>query len=179
MKNNLTKKILLTLTVSGAIVIAATSPYFLVNLARRYFRYSEYDKRKITKTISRLNKNRFIILRKAGDNIIIKLTEKGRSRVKKYQLKDLAIKKPESWDKKWRLVMFDIPDKKRARDTLRWKLKEMGFCQLQKSVWVFPYPCEEEIGFLTDFFEINQNIKIATADKIFEDKELKEYFKLR
>lgn len=42
----------------------------------------------------------------------------------------------EPWDGKWRVVIWDIPEKRRmARDLLRYKLKQLGFSQLQKSIW--------------------------------------------
>ena len=108
------------------------------------------------------------------------LTSKGESRLRTIVIDEIEIKTQRNWDGKWRLVMYDLPIRfRKAREAFRWTLKDFGFFQFQKSAWIYPYPCEEEIGFLTDFFEINQNIKIATADKIFEDKELKEYFKLR
>jgi CRISPR-associated endonuclease Cas2 len=41
------------------------------------------------------------------------------------------------WDGRYRLVIFDIPEKSRiVRDTLRRRLKEFGFVGWQKSVWV-------------------------------------------
>ena len=180
MSEGLTKKILLTLAITGAFAIAATSPYFLINFARAYFKNKKYDKRKIAKTISRLKKNRLIILNEENGSFIVKLTEKGKKIIKKYQLKDLKIKTPKVWDGKWRVIIFDIPDKKKkkARDALRWKLKELNFYPLQKSVWVCPYPCEDEIHFLAELFEITPYVNIVLADKIFDDTELREYFKI-
>src|SRR3989344_3239456 len=71
------------------------------------------------------------------------------------------------WDKKWRIVIFDIPQKfNKERNRFRYKLKNTGFYMLQKSVFVFPYPCEEE------FREICQELKINSYFEIFTTKEL-------
>ena len=56
-------------------------------------------------------------------------------------------------DGEWRIVIFDIPEKfKKAREALRMKLKELGFLELQKSVFIFPYECEDEINFIVEVF---------------------------
>jgi DNA-binding transcriptional regulator PaaX len=49
-------------------------------------------------------------------------------------VEEVKLKKPEKWDKKWRIVIFDIPNKKKpARNTLTEKLKKLGFYHLQKA----------------------------------------------
>lgn len=51
-----------------------------------------------------------------------------------------------AWDKKWRIVLFDIPEKERwKRDNLRAKLKELGFGMIQMSVWMSPHPFEDDV----------------------------------
>lgn len=60
------------------------------------------------------------------------------------------------WDDKWRLVIFDIEEESRwIRDSFRRKLKELGFGQLQKSVWITPY------DFLGDLKEFVTNHKLT------------------
>src|SRR3989344_7174587 len=51
---------------------------------------------------------------------------------------------PSRWDGKWRVVIFDIPEARRTlRNRLRDMLLQIGFVQLQKSVWVYPFDCED------------------------------------
>jgi len=182
------KDILLCLFTVGAIMVAATSPFFLINIAREIKRNKKYikkeirkklDERKIAKALERLKRNKVIILSEKYGKFKIELTEKGKRIVKEIQLGDMKIEKPDAWDKKWRTVIFDIPDKKRrARDTLREKLQEMNFYPLQKSVWVCPYPCQKEIQFLCEFFEITPYVNIIIAESIYNDIKLRKYFKL-
>ena len=183
-----TKDILLCLFTAGAIMVAATSPFFLINIAREIKRNRKYirkevrkklDERKIAKDLERLKRNRLIILSEKDGKFKLELTKKGKRIVEEIQLEDMKIEKPISWDKKWRVVIFDIPDKKRrARDALREKLQEMKFYPLQKSVWVHPYPCEKEIQFLCEFFEITPYVNIIAADNIYDDIKLRKYFNL-
>ena len=92
----------------------------------------------------------------------------------------MEIKKPEKWDRKWRMVIFDVPNKyKTARDALRKKLKEMGFYQLQKSVWVYPYPCFDEILFIGKFFNAERFIELLTVEEMINDDKLLRCFRLQ
>jgi len=182
------KNILLCLFTAGAIMVAATSPFFLINIAREIKRNKKYikkeirkklDERKIAKALERLKRNKVIILSEKYGKFKIELTEKGKRIVKEIQLGDMKIEKPDIWDKKWRTVIFDIPDKKRrARDALREKLQGMKFYPLQKSVWVCPYSCKKEIQFLCEFFEIIPYVNIIVAESIYNDIKLRKYFKL-
>ena len=57
-----------------------------------------------------------------------------------------AIDKPKVWDKQWRLVIFDIPEKhKYVRVVLRAKLKQLHFKKWQNSIWVSPYKIDADI----------------------------------
>lgn len=84
------------------------------------------------------------------------------------------------WDKKWRVVIFDIPqDLHTARVRLRRRLKNLGLHMLQKSVFVFPYPLEEELGYICKQLEISDYVDVILAEQIgFKEKELKFFFNL-
>ncbi len=181
----LTKDILLCLFATGAIMIAANSPYFYINIAKAIIRNRKYikkeiDQRKIAQLFERLKRNRLIILTEKDGKFKVELTEKGKRKVKEIQFLNMNIEKPTFWDNKWRIVIFDIPDKykRRARDALREKLQKMKFYQLQKSVWVHPYPCEEEIQFLCELFDITPYVNIIFADNIYNDIKLRKHFRL-
>jgi len=180
-----TKNILFCLFAAGAIMVAANSPFFLLNIAREIKKNKKYirkkiDERKIAKALERLKRNKVIILSEKYGKFKVELTEKGERITKEIQLEDMKIEKPDGWDEKWRIIIFDIPEKykRRARDALREKLQKTGFYQLQKSVWVHPYPCEKEIHFLCEFFDITSYVNIITANNIYNDIKLRKYFKL-
>lgn len=109
-------------------------------------------------------------------NIII--TEKGKLRALNYQLENIKNKK-QKWDGKWRMVSFDMPEKfKRGRDALRQKLKKIGFYELQKSVFIVPYDCKEEIGLLVKYFDLNKYVRFGILEFIDNEKHFKNIFKL-
>jgi len=85
------------------------------------------------------------------------------------------------WDRKWRIVVFDIPEKpfKKQRDIFRSKLKSLGFYLLQKSVFVCPFVCEEELGYVTSHLEIGDYVDVIIADSIgFREEEIKKFYGL-
>ena len=77
--------------------------------------------------------------------------------------------------------MFDIPQKRKiSREALRGKLKELGFHQLQKSVWVYPFECRAEMELLQDFFGLSKNeMRLIMAENIGDDSKLQQDFKLK
>jgi DNA-binding transcriptional regulator PaaX len=59
----------------------------------------------------------------------------------------------QKWDEQWRLVSYDISQENRSkRRKVRKKLLEVGFKQLQRSVWVSPLAVE---GYLSSFCREN------------------------
>src|SRR3989339_49786 len=84
------------------------------------------------------------------------------------------------WDGKWRFIVFDVPEKFRTgRDALRWKIKKLGFYELQKSVFIFPYKCEDEINFIIEFFGIRKYVRYGIIDFIDNKAHLKQIFGLK
>lgn len=108
----------------------------------------------------------------------IKLTEQGRRRAVAYKFYNLSLKPRKKWDGKWRIVLFDIPEqKKKTRDALRRKLKRLGFLEFQKSVFIYPYPCEDEINFVINFFNIHDMVYYIEAP-ITPDHNFRAHFKI-
>jgi len=52
------------------------------------------------------------------------------------------------------------------------KLKKMKFQTLQKSIFVYPHPCEKEFMEIGDFFGVKGNIVFIEANKISNQEEL-------
>jgi len=117
---------------------------------------------------------------KPDESIEIILTEKGKLKALEGKIDELEIKIPKTWDKLWRVVIFDIPEeKRRARDVLRERLKKLGFLELQKSVFIFPYECKDEIEFVVEIFEIRKYVRYLVVKEITNEEELLLKFKLK
>lgn len=179
-RSEIVKDILFWIVIAGAIYIAASSPYFIRNILKQYKKLNKYPKKKVSDTFYKLRKQGLIEIKKRGQQIYISLTKEGKKKAGMFQIDSLKIKRPKKWDRKWRLVIFDISQlKKSYREALRGKLKELGFYPLQKSVWVYPFDCEGEIELLREFFALSEKeIRLVVAEKIGSDEKLKKFFKL-
>ncbi len=107
------------------------------------------------------------------------LSENGKQKALRFNIDNLEIKKPLKWDGKWRIVMFDIPEKlKRLRDSLRLHFQEIGLIELQKSVLVYPYPCNDEIEFILELYNARKHVRFVLAEKIDNQLHLMKKFNL-
>ncbi|MBI2041895.1 MAG: hypothetical protein HYT20_02675 [Candidatus Nealsonbacteria bacterium] len=179
-KSEIVKDIFNVVLISGAVALAATSPYFLTNILRSHKYLKKYPKQRVANTFSRLRRDGLIEIQRRGSQICINLTQEGKKKAGIYQINSLSIKEPKRWDGKWRLVIFDISElKKTMREAFRGKLKELGFIVMQKSVWIHPFSCQDEIALLRDFFGLDKNdIQMIVAEKIEKEAELKKIFNL-
>lgn len=176
------KEILKYLLLTGVVYVAASSPYFALNLTKNISRIKKnLSKKKATGTFHYLRRRGLIEIKREGHDIRIALTKEGKKRAGKYQIDDLEIERPKKWDKKWRVVIFDIPQTSRLiRDIFRRKLKEWRFYLLQQSVWITPYPCREEIAFLREFLGVNKGqIQVLEVTKLENENFFKKIFKLQ
>src|SRR3989344_1027214 len=110
----------------------------------------------------------------------IELTEKGKALAEELTLKDeLRPEKQRKWDYKWRIIMFDVWERRRnVRDELRRTLKEFGFVRIQDSAWTYPYPCEKLLVFLRTHLKLGRASLYVVADKVKYDEPLRRHFKL-
>lgn len=100
------------------------------------------------------------------------ITPRGREQIIWLVLKDLKekFKKCRRKDNKWRLVVFDVPEKKRgARNKLRSVLKIYGFKRYQKSVWLYPYPIPKIFRDTIKELGMSVWVKIIIVCKIDEE----------
>ncbi|MBI4119625.1 MAG: CRISPR-associated endonuclease Cas2 [Parcubacteria group bacterium] len=124
----------------------------------------------------KLNKLVKIIERADGEKVII--TPSGKNRAQRFTIDSLEIKKPKRWDGKWRFVIYDIPEpKKKIRDGFRRHLKRLGFCEFQKSVFVIPYSCADEITTLINLIGLKDNVRYFETVLSY-DQDLRKEFSL-
>lgn len=167
----------------GVLTVAVLAPNAITMLdkpTRAYFKkLDERSKQREFKRLLYYMKQRDYIKPRAGgyDHGII-ITKKGREYLSRTDLEQLSISRPKQWDKQWRIVFFDIPERYKAgRKQLAYKLKQIGFYQLQRSVWVHPFPCRPEIEFITATYEVQKYVSYIEAGTIDSEHLLIERFK--
>lgn len=175
-RGELAKTILKGLALGGFIVACFALPG-LAQVAVLFKPKGTQDKYRINRAIKRLQEKKFVRVYEKDGKEIVEITELGKRRVLEYNLDEMRIKIPKKWDGWWRIVMFDIPQsKKRARDAISFKIKDLGLYPIQKSVFVSPYPCKDEIDFVGEVFGVRNNIIYIRAKEIEGVSKLKHHF---
>lgn len=158
---------------------ALLSSNFLYEFIKRYLKYKlnqNPNRRQIQKSLSYLKRKKFIAFENKQGQLRILLTKLGRHRLTHLTLEEIKIK-PTAWDGQWRILTFDIPESKHSeRQTLRRKLKQLGFYHFQRSVFLFPYHCEKEIKQITSILNISPYVHLLTAKRFHSDRKLVKKF---
>jgi hypothetical protein len=177
-----TKNILKFLGMGGILLAAIAAPNavsafrFLLK-DKNYVSWKKFSQSTARQYVGRLEKRKLIKRKMKGGQVEMTITKKGREELLKYDIDKIQLKRDNRWDGKWRVIIFDIPeDKKQARDALRFKFKYLGMLQLQKSVFVYPFDCKKEIDFVSDFFEVGDDILYLEAEIKDIGSRLKKFF---
>ncbi len=109
-------------------------------------------------------------------SITLILSKQGRKRALVYKMDEMRVR-PTAWDGKWRMVAFDIPeDKKKTRESMRFHLQKIGLKKYQRSIFICPYPCNDEIEFLVEFYQMRPFVRQIVAESIDNELHFKQKF---
>ena len=168
-------------TVAAAGILAesalAASALRLIGGSQRKIYQFNYQ----TKTaLSRLVKKGHIRFVEKGSVRYAEITESGRRMLVLESAKaSQKTQKGTRWDKRWRMVVFDIPEQhKKFRNQLRGTIRELGFLRVQNSVWVFPYDCEDLIQLIKTDLRVGKYVLYAVVESIENDRSIRDHFKL-
>ncbi len=174
------QKILLLL--SGWVALGLTRNTFqhyriLREMKKQWHKINNFS---VDRAIQGLYKSKLIKIQENNDGTTtIILTDSGQKKALTYNIDDMQIKKTKRWNGKWQLVSFDIPEnKKRLREIFRFRLKNLGFCEFQKSVWIIPYQCKNELEFLIEIYNARKYVRLIESKKIDNELHFKKIFGL-
>src|SRR3989344_567134 len=164
-KNIWVKRFLWLLALGVSLGLSPTPRHYFRLLKSVPKEWRKLEREHIYRLSSSLKKRGFIEHKQVSKNEVrIFITPRGREYLKKLDFSELELPVQGRWDGKWRLILFDIPEiKRRSRDALRRKLKELGCYELQKSVFLWPYDCKKEIEFVIHFFNLKSFVIYAEA----------------
>ena len=175
-KGELAKEILIYLA-NGGLLLACLAAPGLTRVIPLFKPKNASEQYRIDRVLKKLHKNKLVNIYTRNGNEVVEITTHGRKKVLEYNLDDMKLKIPKKWDGWWRVVMFDIPQSKKiARDAVSRKIKEFGMYPIQKSVFVSPYVCKNEIDFIGEFFDVREHIIYIKAKEVEGVKKLKEHF---
>lgn len=174
------KKILLLLLGGAALGLSGSPKKYFQILESIGKEWKEVERQSLRRAIKRLYETKLIDEKQNSDGTItMVLSENGKRKALTYDLEKMEIKKPKQWDRKWRVVLFDIPDsRKKLREILRFHLKNLEFYEFQESVFVHPYDCKDEIDYLIEFYGIRKFVRFMIAESIDNELHLKNHFQL-
>jgi len=128
------------------------------------FEYKD-RKRNFSKLVYTLRQGGYLKTLKIKDKSAIMLTTKGLEKI--FIIKMKLTEKKRRIDKKWQMVLFDIPeDKRKYRDAFRKSLRYLDYKNLQKSIWVCPYDVLKETKDLIKRYKIEPYVELLLVKKI-------------
>lgn len=142
--------------------------------------WRDIERRRLHEAIRNLYRSKLVDCRENPDGTTsLVLTDHGQKRVLHYDLDAIKIKRPKLWDGLWRVVVFDIPEaRKTGRDALSFKLKQLGFYPMQRSVFVHPYDCRAEVDFLVEFYQVRPHVRFLLAKEVDIGLKLRHHFRI-
>lgn len=176
-KGEIQKIVLTTIATAGLLGVALVAPNALATLRKLGVDITGRKRESVDNARRKLVNDGLLAY---DEKRRLYVTKKGEKKLNIFARRDCKIDKPKKWDKKWRVLIFDIPENRKSmREKVRRTLLEIGFVRLQDSVWVYPYDCEDFIVLLKTDFMIGKDLLYMVVDMIENDKELRNGFKLK
>lgn len=176
-----TQQKILLLLLGGFAIACTQSPGRQWRIIRGiHENWKEINKQTAERAIAALYETRLVEAKDNADGTkTLVLSENGKQRALTYRTRTMKIPVPKAWDRKWRIVIFDIPeDEREVRDALREHLTRLGFYKLQQSVAVHPFDCKDEIDFIVEALGIRKYVRFIVAESVDNEAHLKQFFGL-
>jgi len=177
-KKDIQNAVLAAVAVTGLLAFAAVAPNALKLL--EYLPSEKYNLKYRMKSVAgRLVAKGYATWIERDGKKFLSITSAGRKALAFEQTKATLKNQKKKWDGRWRMVVFDVPERRRRiRNRLRIVMSEIGFVRLQNSVWVYPYDCEDFIALLKAELKIGKAVLYAIVDTIEHDRDIRKHFKL-
>lgn len=139
----------------------------------------DFKKWQYNRIAKRLKTEGRIVITQKNGKIFLQLTKRGRIFTLLSKLKQ-NFPRSNHWDGKWRLLIWDVPESsRRERNFIRAFVKNLGFYQLQKSVFITPFELPRAAVDYLNWSGLDKFIRILRVDSMDNDKYLKKQFNLR
>ena len=180
-RGQIQKALLTTLLIGGMIAIGAAPRINILKLLGNKKRNQYRLKHQVNDALIRLSRKGLVAFVIKDGRKFARLTPAGSQRLKLEQEKAaLLLQRKKRWDKRWRVIIFDIPERRRGvRSRLRAIMQECGFVRLQDSVWVYPHDCEDLTVLMKAELKTGSSILYMVVEKIENDAWLKKHFSIK
>lgn len=174
-RGDIQKLILNLVKIAGVLSIGLVAPQVIGAMSKLGLIPNKRQEEIVRSSASKLAKKGLLEYHDGG----YQFTSEGEKKLRQWELQDHQFKHPQKWDRKWRVIIFDIPErKKKVRDQIRNLFISGGLFRLQDSVWVYPYDCEDIVGLLKTNLGVGKDLLYMIVDEIENDKNLREEFGL-
>lgn len=181
-KNNIQRTVLASVGVAGVLAVALVAPNVFQALphimGKKRYKLA-FEARTAVQRLKIKGHIRFI---ERGGRKFVEITDAGKRALAFEEArasKPAQTKQKRRWDQRYRMVVFDIPEKRRGvRERLRRLMREFGFLRLQDSIWISPYECEELVALIKAELRIGKDVLYVIADTIENDVWIKKHFGL-
>lgn len=171
---------MLTAVLLGSVIVVAATIPNAAQLLRFFPGYKKGAKfnYQAKSALGRLATKGLVTFVEENGKRYARITEKG-ERMLQMETERVAIAKKRKWDRRWRVVIFDIPERRKSvRTSLRRFMNEYGFIRLQDSVWIYPYDCEDLIALAKANFRVGADVLYMIVERLERDKHVREHFNL-
>lgn len=145
--------------------------------ANKYLSERSVEKAEVRERIKYLKKRGLIETFVENKEKYFEVTPKGIKEINKYLIENPQIIRPEKWDGKWRIVIFDIPEEdKNNRDLFRRRLIKIGFKEIQESVYVYPFECGEIVELQSQTIGVFENVLIMISEIMQGEDDIIDFF---
>ncbi len=127
----------------------------------------------LTRSIKNLVESGCVEMLKSDNKNYLKLTKKGRNKLNYIKLEGEEALVSNTWDGFWRIIILDIPEKRKSeREALRYLLKKANFTCIKNTVWISLYPYEHLFTNIKKDLGLGTELMIIVTDKIDEETKL-------
>lgn len=156
----------------------ALIPFLDAKRKREQNEWKKFNQWRLKQILKRMYDQKLVEISQTKDGSIVKISNKGKKKLLKYNLEEMTLD-DRNWDGKWRIIIYDIfTSKKQERELFRKILKQMKFLKIQKSVYLTPFKCADEIEYLRQVCNVGKEVLILTVSGIEGEKAYREYFGL-
>lgn len=169
------------LTAGLGLILTAPNAARLLKYVEKYIGPKPRLNRRICQAINRLRARGLLERVRTKQGSALRLTARGVRVAVSMEEENKRFERanPKQWDGKWRMIIFDIWERRRkVRDRFRALLQRNGFVKIQNSVWVYPYDSEELLVFLRTNLRLGKSIVYIVAEEIERDDMLRKHFGL-
>jgi|SRR3989344_4680274 len=180
-KSKLQSAILAAVATAGILLVVSVAPnaFQILKVGNLEKKIKRYKLSALSRARKRLIDQGILCQVHTENGPALKLTLKGENIFQRIELNNVKIQRQKNWDKKWRIVIFDIREKKKGtRDELRLLLEKVGFLQIQDSVYLNPFPADKIVSMIKANYGVGRSMLYMIVDQIENDLHFKKHFQL-